>query len=163
MPEYPSVPTPAQLDERRFTDPVPEPRDAATAILDSARRIAVVGASDDPSRPSHGVMRSLLEVGFDVTPVTPTHPSVHGIPSVATLAEMDPPIDLVNVFRRAEHAPGVVWDAVRAGARGVWLQQGIVSAEARRIAEDAGLWYVENCCLGVEVHREQHRCEAPRG
>lgn len=159
MPESTSVPTPSQLDDRDHRDVVSDPQDAITAILASARRIAVVGASDDPSRPSHGVMRSLIDAGFDVTPVTPKYASVHGIPAVATLEEMEGPIDLVDVFRRPEHAPDVVRQAVHAGARGVWLQQGIRSGEARRLAADAGLWYVEDECLAVVVRREQHRCE----
>ena len=77
---------------------------------------------------------------------------VLGIPCVATLAEIGRPVDLVDVFRRPEYTPGVAREAVAAGAKALWLQMGIVSEEARQIAESAGLDYVENACTKV-VHR----------
>jgi predicted CoA-binding protein len=125
-------------------------------ILADARTIAVVGASPRGHRPSHGVMRYLLEQGYRAIPVRHDGAEVLGIPSVRTLAEIEEPIDLVDVFRRPEHAPGVAREAVAAGARALWLQLGIVSPEARRIAESAGLDYVEDLCTQV-VHRESLR------
>jgi hypothetical protein len=83
--------------------------------------------------------------------VRPHVREVHGVPCVASLAEIDEPIDLVDVFRRADACPGVAREAVEAGAKAVWLQLGLVSPEARRIAEDAGLEYVENECTAI-VH-----------
>ena len=77
---------------------------------------------------------------------------VHGIPCVATLAEIDRPIDLVDVFRRVDAAPGVAQEAVDVGARAVWLQLGLVSPEAREIATAVGLDYVEDECTAI-VHR----------
>lgn len=122
-------------------------------VLGAARTIALVGASPKPWRASHDVMRYLLEQGYRVIPVRPRDcDEVLGVPCVASLDEIDEPIDLVDVFRRSEHAPEVARDAVAAGAGALWLQMGIVSAEARRIATDAGLDYVENACTKV-VHR----------
>jgi uncharacterized protein len=124
-------------------------------ILAAARTIAVVGASPKPHRPSHGVMRYLLEQGYDVIPVRPAGcDAVLGIPCVRTLAEVDRPIDLVDVFRRPDACPGVARDAVAAGAKAVWLQLGIVSPEARQVAEEAGLDYVEDECTKI-VHATQ--------
>jgi uncharacterized protein len=121
-------------------------------ILSEAHTIALVGASPNPSRPSHQVMRYLLGVGYRVIPVRPLVLEVLGVPCVASLAEIDEPIDLVDVFRRAEFCPGVAEETVTAGADALWLQLGIVSAEARRIAEAGGLDYVENECTAI-VHR----------
>jgi uncharacterized protein len=122
-------------------------------ILRDAKTIALVGASPKPNRPSNSVMRYLLAQGYDVIPVRPRDcDEVHGIPCVATLSEIDRPIDLVDVFRRVDAAPDVAADAVEAGAKAVWLQLGLVSPEARRIATEAGLDYVEDECTAI-VHR----------
>jgi predicted CoA-binding protein len=124
-------------------------------ILASARTIAIVGASPKPHRPSHGVMRYLLEQGYDVIPVRPVGcDAVLGIPCARTLAEITRPIDLVDVFRRPDACPDVARDAVAVGAGAVWLQLGIVSPEARRIVETAGIDYVENQCTKI-VHAAQ--------
>ena len=127
--------------------------DPVTDLLTSARRIAVVGASDDPTRASNEVMRVLLDAGFDVVPVNPQVEEVHGVPAVDRLAEVEAPIDIVDVFRRPEHAPDVAREAVAVGAGTVWLQQGITSPEARRIAQDGGVGFVEDLCLGATVRR----------
>jgi predicted CoA-binding protein len=122
-------------------------------ILRETRTIALVGASPRPERPSHGVMRYLLAAGYRVIPVRPRDcDEILGVPCVATLAEIEEPIDLVDVFRRSEYTPDVARDAVAAEAKALWLQLGVVSSEARRIADDAGLDYVENACTAV-VHR----------
>jgi predicted CoA-binding protein len=122
-------------------------------ILAETRTIALVGASPKPERPSNQVMRYLLDVGYRVIPVRPLDcDEVHGVPCVATLSEIEEPIDLVDVFRRPEFCAGHAREAVAAGAKALWLQMGIESAEARRIAEDNGLDYVENACTLV-VHR----------
>lgn len=118
-----------------------------------SRRVAVVGLSDNPSRPSFGVARYLVSCGKEVIPVNPTCPQVMGLKSYESLAAAPGPIDLVNVFRRAEFCPAVVRDAVAAGARGVWLQSGIVSPEARQLALEAGMDFVQNRCLMVEHMR----------
>lgn len=121
-------------------------------ILADARTIAVVGASPKPDRPSHGVMRYLLEQGYRCIPVRPVGcDEVLGVPCVRSLAEIEEPIDLVDVFRRPEACPEVAREAVDAGARSLWLQLGIVSPEARGIADAAGLDYIEDDCTKI-VH-----------
>jgi uncharacterized protein len=121
-------------------------------ILAEAHTIAVVGASPKPWRPSHEVMAYLLSHGYRVIPVRPRDgDEVLGIPCVTSLAEIGEPVDLVNVFRRAEFTPDVAREAVAVGAGALWLQLGIVSPEARRIALEGGLDYVEDACTKV-VH-----------
>jgi uncharacterized protein len=127
---------------------------SAEQILKDAQTIALVGASPDPDRPSHGVMRYLLEQGYRVIPVRPLDcADVLGVPCVASLAEVDEPIDLVDVFRREEALPGHAREAVEVGAKALWLQLGLRSPEARRIATEAGLDYVEDACTAI-VHRK---------
>ena len=122
-------------------------------ILAETRTIALVGASPKPDRPSNQVMRYLLDAGYRVIPVRPADcDEVHAVRCVTTLAEIGGPIDLVDVFRRPEFCAGHAREAVEAGAKALWLQVGIESPEARRIAEEAGLDYVENACTMV-VHR----------
>jgi predicted CoA-binding protein len=122
-------------------------------ILAEAKTIAIVGASPHPERPSHGVMRYLLEQGYSCIPVRPLDcDEVLGVPCVATLADIHEPIDLVDVFRREDALVEHAEEAVEAGAGALWLQLGLSSPEARRIATDAGLDYVENECTAV-VHR----------
>ena len=124
-------------------------------ILRDARTIAVVGASPRPNRPSHGVMRYLLQHGYRVVPVRPRDcDEVLGVPCVASLGEIGEPVDVVDVFRRPEFCAEVAREAVAAGAGALWLQLGIVSPEARRIALDAGLDYVEDLCTAI-VHRRE--------
>jgi predicted CoA-binding protein len=126
---------------------------SAEQILKDAQTIALVGASPDPDRPSHGVMRYLLEQGYRVIPVRPLDcADVLGVPCVASLAEVDEPIDVVDVFRREEALPGHAREAVEVGAKALWLQLGLRSPEARRIATEAGLDYVEDACTAI-VHR----------
>jgi predicted CoA-binding protein len=115
--------------------------------------IALVGASPKPDRPSHGVMRYLLAHGYRVIPVRPLDcDEVLGVPCVASLGEIDEPIDLVDVFRRLDACPGVVREAAAVGAKAVWLQLDLVSPEARAIAAEAGMDYVEDECTAI-VHR----------
>jgi uncharacterized protein len=130
----------------------------ALEIMAGARTIALVGASPRPERPSNSVMRYLLDQGYRVIPVRPVGPAeIHGVPRVAALSEIEEPIDLVDVFRRSEFCPGVAEEAVAAGAGALWLQLGVVSPEARRIAEEAGLDYVENACTAIEHRRLARR------
>jgi predicted CoA-binding protein len=122
-------------------------------ILKEAKTIALVGASPNPTRPSHSVMRYLLAQGYRVIPVRPLDGGrVLGVPCIASLAEIDEPIDVVDVFRRKEALPGHAREAVDAGAKALWLQLGLRSPEARRIATEAGLDYVEDLCTAI-VHR----------
>jgi uncharacterized protein len=122
-------------------------------ILADAKTIALVGASPRPERPSNSVMSYLLRAGYRVIPVRPVGPAeILGQRRVASLAEIEEPVDLVDVFRRSEFCPDVARQAVAAGAGALWLQLGIVSPEARAIAEAAALDYVENECTAI-VHR----------
>ena len=122
----------------------------ALQLLRDSRTIAMIGASPNPARPSHGVMRYLLDAGYRVIPVRVDGcASVHGVPCVSSLHELDEPIDIVDVFRRPEHCPPHAREAVEAGARSLWLQLGIRSAESRLIAEGAGIAYVENACTAA--------------
>jgi len=123
------------------------------ALVTTARRIAVVGASEKPWRESHGVARRLLDLGYEVVPVNPQVDQVLGMHTAGTLAEVEGPIDIVDVFRRAEHAADVARQAVEVGAGTLWLQTGLTSSEARRIAVEGGLSYVEDTCLGVVAAR----------
>jgi uncharacterized protein len=123
-------------------------------ILREARTIALLGASPNPNRPAHGVMRYLLEQGYRVIPVRPLDvDEVLGVPCVGSLAEVDEPIDLVDVFRRAEAAPGHAREAVAVGAKAFWLQLDLHSDEARAICQDAGIAYVEDRCTAIEHRR----------
>jgi predicted CoA-binding protein len=125
-------------------------------ILASSTTIALVGASPRANRPSNNVMSYLLQEGYRVIPVRPGGGEVLGIPCVESLSEIEEPIDLVDVFRRAEFCADVAREAVAADAKALWLQSGIVSPEARAIAEGAGLDYVEDACAAV-VHSLQLR------
>jgi predicted CoA-binding protein len=122
-------------------------------ILAEARTIAIVGASPNPDRPSHEVMRYLLSQGYRCIPVRPLDcDDVLGIPCVANVADIDDRIDIVDVFRRSDALAEHAREAVECGAGALWLQLGLVSAEARTIATEAGLDYVQDACTAV-VHR----------
>jgi len=127
--------------------------EALRAFLGARPVIAVVGASKKPERPSHQVMSELIAVGYDVIPVHPAHSEVLGRKTYPTLAAIPGPVDLVDVFRRSEYTPEVARQAVAKGARMLWLQLGVVSEEARRIAEAGGLQVVMDRCLSVEHYR----------
>ena len=125
-------------------------------ILRDAQTIAIVGASPRPDRPSHGVMRYLMRAGYRCIPVRPRDcDEVLGVPCVRSLAEIDEQIDLVDVFRRPELCADHAREAVEVGAGAIWLQLGIRSADARAIAEAAGVDYVEDACTAI-VHRRMH-------
>jgi predicted CoA-binding protein len=122
-------------------------------ILAESRTIAIVGASPNPDRPSHAVMRYLMSQGYRCVPVRPLDcDDVLGVPCVESLAEVDEPIDLVDVFRRSDALVTHAQEAVDVGAGALWLQLGLVSEAAREIATSAGLDYVEDACTAV-VHR----------
>ena len=117
-----------------------------------ARTIAVVGASPSPGRTSNEVMGYLQRVGYRCIPVNPNACEVNGERCYPTLGDVPEPVDFVDVFRRAEFCPAVAEETAALGIPALWLQLGIRNAEARRIAEDAGLDYVEDACTLV-VHR----------
>lgn len=130
-------------------------------ILSYARRVAVVGLSDDLSRPSNSVAETLISHGYDVIPVNPTVDEVFGRKSYRTLSEVPGPIDVVDVFRRTRHLEGVAQEAVDSGAKSLWMQSGLYSDGARRVAEGSGLDVVEDRCLAVEVNRHARKMKLP--
>jgi uncharacterized protein len=122
-------------------------------VYEQSRRIAVVGCSTTWPKPSHVVPAYLQSQGFRIVPVNPHEQEVLGEPAFAELRDVDVPVDVVEVFRPAEEAPAIASDAVALGARYLWLQIGIVSEEAARIAEEGGLTVVMDRCMGI-VHGE---------
>lgn len=130
--------------------------DAAIAeLLTTARRIAVVGASSNPARPSHGVFRTLVVAGYECIPVNPNETEIDGVPAVATLAEAAAAgrIDIVDVFRRPELTEPIARQAVAIGARALWLQLGVVNWESARIAAEGGLAVVMDRCTAIDLRR----------
>ncbi|MDA8093198.1 MAG: CoA-binding protein [Betaproteobacteria bacterium] len=117
------------------------------ARLKQVRRIAVVGLSPNPSRPSHGVARALQAYGFEIVPVRPKVSEVLGAKAYARLADVPGRIDLVDVFRAPEYIPDIVAQCIAIGAPALWLQEGIVHEEAAHRARAAGLWVVMDRCL----------------
>lgn len=131
--------------------------DVIDRILPRTRRIAVVGLSSRPYRASHDVAASLQAAGYEIVPVNPNEDEVLGERAYPSLADVPGEVDLVDVFRREEFLPDVARQAVEVGAPALWNQLGLTSPEARAIAEEAGLAYVENACLKVEVGRRGAR------
>jgi predicted CoA-binding protein len=121
-------------------------------ILERFHTIVVVGASSIDEKPSHWVSEYMIEQGYRVIPVNPEEQEVFGVPCYPDLASVPTPVDFVNVFRRPEYCADVVRDAIDAGAKVVWLQLGIVSDEARRLAEAAGITFVQDRCV-LQEHR----------
>jgi len=119
------------------------------ALLVGARTIAMVGASSNPEKASHGIMRKLQRAGYRVIPVNPREPEVLGEKSYASLSDIPVPIDIVDVFRRAEDTPPIADGAVKIGAKALWLQTGIVSEEAAARAKAGGLMVVMDACIGA--------------
>ena len=129
--------------------------DALRALLRKARTVAVVGLSPKPERPSHGVARYLQRAGYRIVPVNPGHDEILGERSYRTLADAarDHAIDIVDVFRRSEHAGAVVDEAIAIRPKLVWLQLGVVDEAARARAEGAGISIVMDRCLAID-HRQ---------
>lgn len=125
------------------------PDDVLRRLLTSASTIAMVGASSNPDRPSNGIMRKLLSAGYHVIPVNPNETSVLGERAYASLADVPERIDIVDVFRRAEFTPAIADEAVKIGAKALWLQSGVVNDEAAAKAEAGGLMAVMDACIGV--------------
>jgi hypothetical protein len=126
----------------------PEDRELR-ALLGDARTIAIVGLSSRQDRPSHDVAAYLQGKGYRIVPVNPNETEVLGERAYPSLREVPPDVrvDVVDVFRRAEHTPEIARDAVAVGAKALWLQQGIVNDEAYRIASEAGLDVVMGICI----------------
>jgi uncharacterized protein len=122
-------------------------------LLHRYATITVVGASIDPAKAAHRVPAQMQSHGWHIIPVNPHAHQIFGEPAYRSLAEVPAQLGLVNVFRPSAQTPDVARQAVAAGASALWLQLGIVSAEARSVAESAGLLYVEDRCLSIEQQR----------
>ncbi|MCX8087218.1 MAG: CoA-binding protein [Rhodocyclaceae bacterium] len=122
-------------------------------ILENCRVIAMVGLSPKEDRPSHIVARYLMAHGYTVIPVNPGQREILGQPCYASLREIPVQVDLVDVFRKAEEVPPIAAQAIAIGARCLWLQLGIVSEEAARLASEAGLDVVMDRCTKIEHAR----------
>lgn len=120
---------------------------AIDTILEEAKTIAVVGLSSDASRASNGVSRYMQSHGYRIIPINPNEASVLGEKAYSHLEDVPEKIDIVDVFRRSEEAGQHVDEAIRLGARGVWLQEGVIDEAAARRALDAGLAVVMNRCI----------------
>lgn len=123
------------------------------AILEDVTTIAVVGASDSPQKDAHEVPVYLQQHGYTVIPVNPRRDEVLGREAADDVRELGSDIDVVDVFRPAEEAPDIARAAADIGADVLWLQLGVVSDEAARIAEDAGLTVVMDACMMATHHR----------
>jgi len=124
-------------------------------ILSSVKTIAMVGASPDKTKFSYGVLRVLHETGYDMIPINPRPglEEIRGLKVYPSLAAIDRPVDMVEVFRRPEDLYGVAEEAIAIGAKVLWGQIGVVDHEAARLAEDAGLRVVMNRCPKIELFR----------
>jgi predicted CoA-binding protein len=145
------------MDAQDGTGPVPILQGEEPAkLLSRARRIAMVGASPNPMRPSHGVMRQLMDAGWEVVPINPKVDEVLGECAYAALEDAvaaTGPFDIVDVFRRPEHTPDIARSTVATGCGALWLQLGVINWEAARIASDAGLPVVMDRCTAIEQRR----------
>ena len=123
--------------------------DELRKLLTEANTVAMVGASSDPDKASHGIMRKLQHVGYRVIPVNPRETEVLGEKAYSALEEIPDPVDIVDVFRRSEETPAIADQAVRLGAKALWLQLGISNEDAAARATAGGLMVVMDTCIGV--------------
>ncbi|HEY7292878.1 MAG TPA: CoA-binding protein [Vicinamibacterales bacterium] len=118
-------------------------------LLTRATTIAIVGASSNPEKASHGIMQKLQRAGYHVIPVNPKEPEVLGERSYASLADIPERVDIVDVFRRSEDTPSIADEAIKIGAKALWLQTGIANEDAAARAKAAGLTVVMDQCVGA--------------
>lgn len=127
--------------------------DQIKTVLTKYQKVAVVGISPDPGRPSHDVASYLIEHGFDVVGVRPGEKQVLGRPCYPSLADVPGPLEIVDVFRAPEHVPAIVEEAIRLKAKVLWLQEGVTHASAGEKAKKAGLVVISNRCMLKEHSR----------
>jgi predicted CoA-binding protein len=131
------------------------PPEHLAGILKEVKTIAMVGASADPTKFSYGVLRVLHETGYDMIPVNPAEAGneIRGLKCYESLSGIDRPVDMVQIFRTSEAAYEVVEEAIRIGAKVIWMQLGVRNDDAARLAEAAGLKVVMNRCPKIELFR----------
>ena len=137
---------------------VPPAGDPASELLKTSRTIAVVGLSSRRHRPSYGVAEYLKSVGYRVIPVNPSETEVLGEKAYARLEDIPEHVDIVDIFRRSEFVPEIVESAIRIGARGVWMQEGVIHPEAAERARRAGLLVIMNACI-LKEHIKRFRLQ----
>ena len=128
--------------------------DEITELLKRAKIIAVVGLSDSPLRPSHGVAAYMQTQGYRIIPVNPTIKGALGEKAVGSLSEIQEKIDIVDVFRRPEGVPEIVDEAIRLGVPALWMQEGVIHEEAAAKARKAGIFVVMDKCI-LKEHRRR--------
>jgi predicted CoA-binding protein len=138
-----------------------EDMDELRTIYEETKTIAVVGASGDETKAAHSIPRYLQRQGFRIIPVNPRGGEILGEKAYERLEDVPEPIDVVDVFRPSDETPSVARDAVKVGAKVLWLQEGISSEEAERIASEGGLKVVMNRCMG-ETHYQLKLGPGPR-
>ena len=121
-------------------------------ILNSSRTIAIVGLSPKPDRPSYKVASYLKKQGYNIIPVNPTEQEILGERCYPDLASVPTSIDVVDIFRRSEEVPPIVAEAIRIGAKAVWMQEGVINEEAANRAGEVGLMVVMDKCM-LKEHR----------
>jgi uncharacterized protein len=124
--------------------------DPVSEILKASKTIAVVGLSGNRLRPSYGVADYLRSAGYSIIPVNPNVPEVFGEKSYARLEDIPGRVDIVDIFRRSEFVPEIVDAAIRIGVRGIWMQEGVVHAEAVEKARRAGIFVIMDSCISKE-------------
>jgi predicted CoA-binding protein len=124
-------------------------------ILQRYKKVAMVGLSANPNRPSYFAATYLKDYGFRITPVNPAYQEVMGFKCYPDLDAVPGPLEVVDIFRKPEDAPAIVADAIRLGAKVVWMQLGVVNLQARQTALDAGLQVVMDRCMKIE-HARYH-------
>ena len=128
------------------------PADAIAELLQSARKIAVVGLSSSPLRPSHGVAAYMQSNGYQIIPVNPEISNVLGEKAYPSLLDIPEKIDIVNIFRRSEHVPPIVDQAIQLKVAAIWMQEGVVHDQAAEKARRAGIFVVMDRCILKEHH-----------
>jgi hypothetical protein len=128
--------------------------DEIGALLKRAKTIAVVGLSDSPLRPSHGVSAYMQTQGYRIIPVNPTIHGALGEKAVATLADVKEKIDIVDIFRRSEFVAEVVDEAIQLGVTAIWMQEGVIHEQAAEKARKAGIFVVMDRCI-LKEHRRR--------
>ena len=129
-------------------------RDQRCALLQRIKSIAVVGLSPNPARPSHGVSAAMRGFGYNIIPVHPAVKAVLGVKAYARLADIDVPVDLVNVFRQPEFVSGIVDECIALGFKALWLQDGVIDAVAAERARAVGIFVVMDRCIYRDYKNE---------